>query len=155
MPRLKHGDAPKSGVTPEYRLWVNMRYRCRNPKSRNYKYYGARGIGVCNRWQESFDDFLADVGRRPSPSHSLDRIDSNRGYEPGNVRWATDREQMNNRRDNRLLTWSGQTFSLAEWARQIGVLEVTLRARLRKGWPIEQVLSPVRVEYSHPKTKGD
>lgn len=84
--------------SPEYRAWDNARERCRNPNNRKFPIYGARGISVCERWANSFDNFIADMGRKPSPSHSLDRIDNNGNYEPGNCRWATGEQQNRNRR---------------------------------------------------------
>src|SRR5215831_1055163 len=85
------------GNTPEYRCWHAMVGRCTRPSHPNWRYYGGRGITVCERWL-SFDNFLTDMGKRPSMAHSIDRADNNRGYEPGNCQWATKAEQMTNRR---------------------------------------------------------
>lgn len=96
---FKHGYALKSGVRiPEYYTWNNMKLRCYNPNSASYKYYGARGIIVCERWLHSFTNFLDDMGKRPTKAHSLDRINVNGNYEPSNCRWATLKEQRANRR---------------------------------------------------------
>jgi hypothetical protein len=84
--------------TTEYKSWTHMKYRCNNPKSNCYSYYGGRGIKVCERWNNSFENFLEDVGKKPEKSYSLDRIDFNGNYEPGNVRWADKKTQANNRR---------------------------------------------------------
>jgi hypothetical protein len=85
--------------TPEYQTWANIIKRCTNPKTPNYRYYGGRGIAICSRWRDSFQAFLADMGRRPSPRHSIDRYPNNDGhYEPGNCRWATAKEQRQNQR---------------------------------------------------------
>lgn len=92
-------------ASPEYRAWQAMKDRCTNTKSKNYPYYGGRGITVCQAWLESFDAFLADVGRRPTPDLTLDRIDVNKGYEPGNCRWATRKEQARNRRYATVRAW--------------------------------------------------
>lgn len=92
-PNYRHGRSRM----PEYFAWKNVIYRCTNPSSSVYKYYGGRGIAVCDRWKD-FDNFLADVGPRPSVKHSIDRIDNDGNYEPGNVRWATKKVQMNNKR---------------------------------------------------------
>jgi hypothetical protein len=86
----------------EYRIWQSMRNRCNNPNASHYARYGGRGIRVCARWEASFDDFLADVGRMPSPTHTLDRIDNDGNYEPGNIRWATRKEQAQNRHQARV-----------------------------------------------------
>jgi hypothetical protein len=92
-----HGEA--AAQTPEYLVWKSMFTRCDNPRAHNFRYYGARGITICASWRESFSSFLRDVGRRPSPNHSIDRYPDNDGnYEPGNVRWATDAEQNANKR---------------------------------------------------------
>jgi hypothetical protein len=98
-----HGEAhagPNGQPTPEYRAWVNMRRRCR-PDHEQARSYFERGITVCERWEHSFEAFLEDMGRRPSRDHSLDRVDNDRGYEPGNVRWATDAQQTHNTSRNR------------------------------------------------------
>jgi hypothetical protein len=127
--------------TPMYRIWVGMIKRCESETSKSYKRYGGRGIKVCERWRHNFEAFMADMGPRPSPKHSLDRFPNNNGnYEPGNCRWATQKEQQRNRNDNTLITFDGQTKCLAEWAEGLGVSTSTLLERLRK-WTIERALT--------------
>jgi hypothetical protein len=119
---------------PTYLSWVAMRSRCRNPKDSSYARYGGRGISVCERWS-SYALFLADMGFRPEET-SIDRIDVNGNYEPGNCRWATQRQQHNNRRDNHVIQWDGRSQTLTQWARELGIGWATLLSRLdRWGLP--------------------
>jgi hypothetical protein len=98
---VTHGLARKGKIAPEYRCWQHMKERCNNSKERQFKNYGGRGIKVCARWENSFESFFEDVGLRPNAKLSLDRINNNGDYEPGNVRWATAKQQQNNRRNNK------------------------------------------------------
>lgn len=135
MARTHGGSA-----SPEFRVWSSMRERCGNPKNAAFSRYGGRGITVCERWLHSFESFLTDMDRRPSAKHSLDRIDNDRGYEPGNCRWATATEQRHNRRDSRTFTYNGETLCLAEWARRTGIKLSTLWLRLSRGLPFEEAI---------------
>ena len=121
----KHGDSPhrrsvKNLGTPEYNAWGQMIHRCSNPNSKMWAHYGGRGITVCERWR-SYETFLEDMGRKPSPKHSIDRINVNGNYEPSNCRWATYSEQNNNRRTNRYITINGVTHTMSEWLRHYGM----------------------------------
>lgn len=135
--------------TPEYVAWQNMRQRCMNPKFRQAADYGERGISIDASWvgRGGFAKFFASVGPRPSARHTLDRVDNERGYVPGNVRWATRTTQNRNTRKNVLLTASGVTKTLAEWSLDTGIGHSTLRARLQMGWSAEDVVqTPVRTK---------
>jgi hypothetical protein len=123
---------------PEYRAWENARARCRNPRNHKFPLYGGRGIQMCDRWAESFDAFIADMGRRPGPEYSLDRIDGHKGYEPGNCRWATIVQQNNNRSMNRHIVVDGQRMTVAQAARTTGVNQATLLSRLDRGLSAEE-----------------
>lgn len=111
-----------------YRIYQGMIQRCHGPDSISYARYGARGVSVCERWRESFENFLADMGKPPTKFHSIDRYpDVNGNYEPGNCRWATRRQQAINRRNTLYLTYNGQARPLMEWARTFGISDTTLR----------------------------
>jgi len=119
--------------TKTHKSWSSMIRRCKDSRNEHWKHYGARGITVCERWLK-LENFYADMGDRPSHQHSLDRIDNNRGYEPGNCRWATQKEQCRNQRSNRHLTANGITKTLAEWSEITGLTSDTILRRLKRGW---------------------
>lgn len=132
--------------TPEYIAWASMRARCNRPNTTNYQHYGGRGIHVCERWDEAFAAFLADLGPKPSPKHELERVNNDGNYEPGNVVWALRIDQMNNTRHNRRLTIDGRTLTVSQWARVSGIKMRTIWQRLHQGMPAEQaVFRPLAV----------
>ena len=136
-----HGDGAPSGErVPEYRAWEAMKYRCLNSNAAAYPDYGGRGITVCERWM-SYENFLADMGRKPSPDHQLDRIDNDGPYSPENCRWATREQQQRNTRYNVKFTYYGKTKTLAEWAKQYGLVYQTLDGRLKRGWSLRRALN--------------
>ena len=137
--RARHGHTVGYRDSPTYRTWRCMRERCSLPSHEQYQHYGARGIRVCERWQ-TFDLFVADLGSRPLGT-TLDRINRDGNYEPGNCRWATPEVQQNNRSNNRILTAEGRTLTLSQWARLRGIRATTIRERLRRGWSAEQAVS--------------
>ncbi len=128
-----HRETVDYKSTPEYNAWLSLKGRCLNPRNSAFQGYGGRGIMVCDRWVNSFPNFLEDVGRRPSPQHSIDRFPNNDGnYEPGNVRWATRTEQNRNKRS--VLLIDGKT--LPEWETITGINRKLAWARIHKlGWP--------------------
>lgn len=129
----------------EYRVWQTMRLRCTDPANPAFENYGGRGITVCERWLNSVQAFVDDMGPRPSPAHEIDRIDNDRGYEPDNCRWATRTENSRNRRSNRLLSHQGETLTLVEWCERLRLPRSTIQKRIDAGWPAERALTtPVR-----------
>lgn len=151
-----HGATANDITSPEYTSWKAMRARCYNPHNTMFYLYGARGVYVCARWRDSFGAFLADVGPRTTPTHSIDRVDSAGSYTcgacedcvargaPMNARWATDREQQRNRRDNLVATIDGETRTLREWAEIKGMRFDLLRSRVRHGWPTSDLFLPAQ-----------
>lgn len=119
--------------TLAYRIWRCMKNRCTNPNVPHYGRYGGRGIKVCERW-EKFENFFADMGAAPA-GMSIDRLDSNGNYEPGNCRWATMTEQNNNRRSNRFIVYAGKRMTLAQVAEQTGLAQSTVRNWVNNGAP--------------------
>ncbi len=138
---LRHGAARRGKETGEHQSWRAMIRRCTVVDDPKYPSYGGRGIRVCQRWRESFEAFLADMGLRPSPKHTIDRFpDVNGNYDPANCRWATAREQAQNKRDNVNITCNGETLCVAEWERRMGFPEGRIRNRLRLGWSAERAI---------------
>lgn len=137
---LTHGMSQ----TSIYQTWKGMIKRCENPNDSVYRYYGGRGIKVCTRWRESFDAFLKDVGIPPENQTSIDRIDNERGYEPGNVRWVNRMMQPRNRRSNRNITIDGMTHCLSEWCEIYDAPYATVGRRIREHGmtPIEALTTP-------------
>ncbi len=127
------GSTHGASKTPEYRAYINMMSRCYNPKTPLFNRYGGRGISVCAKWRVSFESFAADMGPRPSPKHSLDRVDCNGNYEPGNCRWATQKQQCRNLTNNRIVEFAGEKMTLAEAVEKLGVKYTTVLSRLRRG----------------------
>jgi hypothetical protein len=129
-------------ATAEYTAWRSMRSRCNNPAFKGYEHYGARGIRVCPEWEESFEAFYTAVGPRPSPKHSIHRIDNDAGYVPDNVCWALPLVQANNKRNVSRISIDGRAQTVAEWAREAGLNKHTLFGRIELGWPEEALLIP-------------
>lgn len=135
-----HGHKKDYKWTGVYLSWQDMLKRCTNPNSIGYKNYGGRGITVCSRWLNSFENFLEDMGDRED-GLSLDRKDNNGNYEPENCRWATRKEQNSNRRDTRLITYKNEIKCLQNWADEYGINSTVLSRRIAKGWPLEKALT--------------
>jgi len=139
---FKHGLCE----TKSYAAWRGMKDRCSNPLNPGWENYGGRGIKVCERWANSFEDFYDDMGEPPSPNHSIDRINVNGHYEPKNCRWATVSEQSVNKRNNRILKKDGKAQCMSQWAEDLGISKYTIWNRITKlGWDEEKALTtPVR-----------
>jgi hypothetical protein len=137
--RTTHGHSGRRR-TATYATWEAIKSRCHTPSHSSFAEYGGRGIAVCERWRESFESFLADMGTRP-PGLTIDRIDGARGYEPGNCRWASYAEQNRNLRTNRILRHDGREMCLADWALETGLTATCISSRLRRRWPIAEALS--------------
>lgn len=144
----KVGNLPKTGThnkskTPEHNTWLNIKSRCSlRRRLPIYKDYWGRGISVCERWLESFENFYSDMGPRPSKHHSIDRIDNNGNYEPGNCRWATTKEQSVNRRNNHYIEFNGQRKTITQWSMLlVNGRQNSIKERLNRGWSIEDALT--------------
>jgi len=142
-------ERPKShglSHTPEYKVWEVMRGRCNWVNSKSYPDYGGRGISVCAEWNESFEAFIRDMGRRPSSKHSIERIDNAKNYDKENCIWATRKQQANNKRNNARYEFNGKSMTLSELSELSSIPSGTLWYRLASAkWPIEKAMSkPVR-----------
>lgn len=148
----KHGHARFGAVTREFRVWSDVKKRCLNPKAQNYPRYGGRGVWVCARWMHDYKAFFDDMGPKPSPAHSIDRINADGGYTCGkcddcasrgvplNCRWATAAEQQRNKRNSKFVTVRGETKTVAEWAEISGIGQLLIGYRIRKGWEPERAV---------------
>lgn len=137
-----HGATAGGKPTAEFRIWKGIKERCTNAASKSYPRYGGRGIRICDRWAQSFQNFVDDVGPRPTMRHSLDRYPENNGhYEPGNVRWTTPKQQSANRQNSRLLTIDGETRPLYDWAPVLGISRSTIWYWLKKKGLTEQQIA--------------
>ena len=145
MKPQKHG----MWKTPEFKVWLSMRARCLCKTHKQYAAYGGRGISVCERWMDAFENFYADMGPRPSCQYSIDRINNDGNYEPDNCRWATRKQQQRNTRTVRPLTHDGLTLCVSEWAERLGINNRTILTRLRRGWPIGLALSQRNWKLKH------
>lgn len=143
-----HGE---THVSSEYKTWQSMKRRCYTPNTPRYMDYGGRGITVCDEWKDNFLQFLADMGRRPSSGHSIDRLDNNGPYNPDNCVWASRTQQSRNRRSNHMITYKGETKCLTEWAEQFDIAASTLAARINTyGWSVEKAFTtPVKSKISN------
>ena len=148
----KHGQSGKNRTT-EYTSWLCMVKRCRDPTDKNY---GNRGITVCVRWGDSFPNFLKDMGKKPWPESSIDRVNNSLGYSPENCRWASAKEQAHNRRDNHTLTFMKETLPLVVWAKRYGMVPETIAYRLKNlGWSVEKALAtPVKPKDRYLEYEG-
>ncbi len=128
-------------LTSTYTSWAAMKKRCSNPKNRDYKYYGGKGIKVCERWQ-NFNNFWSDMGTKPSPKHTIERKERDKDYSPDNCIWITQVEQVQNSSHNNYITFDGKTMTLTKWAEFLGMKRTTLSGRIVvKRWPLDRALT--------------
>ena len=145
---VQKGDVTYHGKssTRLYDIWRGMKERCYRPKHLRFGKYGGRGISICDEWRNSFEVFEKwAINNGYNESLTIERIDVNGNYEPNNCRWATNKEQQNNKQNNRRITWNDETKTLAEWSEIVGIKKTTLKERLNAGWDVEAALTtPVK-----------
>lgn len=127
--------------TKEWNAWRMLRQRCNKPESKFYINYGGRGIKVCDRWMKSFENFYKDMGLAPSKTHSIDRINVNGNYEPDNCRWATPKQQANNKRMNLVIEFNGEKKTLQQWSEYYNIGPRTIKYRLSSNWSVKDSLT--------------
>ena len=142
----KCNSTHKLSGTRVYRSWNSAKQRCRNPKDTNYHNYGGRGIKMSKEW-DTFENFLRDMGYPPDNNHTIERIDVNGNYEKNNCKWATPAEKARNRRNSRFYEYQGKKMILKDWANELNVNEITLRYRIKRGWPIEKIFDTKNYNY--------
>lgn len=136
----QHGWASRKGKHRLYRLWEGMKERCQNPNHQMWKHYGGKGIRVCERWLD-FENFRIDMEASWKPGLSLDRRSCSDNYSPETVRWATSKEQGQNKTNNRLITFNGRTQTQQMWADETGIARQAIYHRLKRGWAVEKALT--------------
>lgn len=142
---FKHGFSTKNNRAPEYICWIDIKRRCQNPNFKHYKYYGGRGITICENWRNDFAVFLADVGPRPTSKHTIERIENNGNYEPSNVRWATRGEQAANRCSTHFVVVDGKSITVRDACHKLGLDTKLVSGRIYRGWSPEKALTyPVK-----------
>lgn len=149
--RAKHNQAHTGESSKVHKAWVSIKQRCLNPKSAAYHRYGGRGVTVCKEWADSFESFYKYVGEPPTPKHTLDRIDNNKGYEPDNVRWATRKEQSNNTNSNTWVEYDGKRMTWAQWAEYLGIGYNCLMTRVRDKTDLKDILVAGNKPVGRPK----
>lgn len=135
-----HGEASNGKQTKEYFAWARTKAKCTVPTHHRYKIYGGRGIKMCDRWMNSYQNFLDDMGRAPSPKHSLGRIDNDGNYEPSNCRWETQMQQCNNLRKSVRVEHEGQIKTVSEWASFFGLRYSFVYHRVKRGMSIKDII---------------
>jgi hypothetical protein len=153
MGNHKHGHYKNRKASPEYSSWRDMIQRCTNKNRKKYRIYGGRGITVCQEWLDSSEAFLAHIGPKPTPAHTLGRKNNNGNYEPGNIQWETQAEQSKNRRTNVYFTIDGETKIMLDWCRLYKVYHGIVHQRLKAGWPVEEAFKTPANGYSENNKK--
>lgn len=149
--RTLHGGSPRTGTSKTYRIWQRMKARCFTPSASRYRNYGGRGVTVCDQWKGSFQSFLNDMGECP-PGHSIERMDVNGNYEPGNCCWIPLPDQQRNTTRSRFVELGGQRMCLSEAARTLGIHPRTLSSRIAAGWSDAELSRPPSPRRRSPKT---
>lgn len=124
----------------EYSIWQNMKNRCSDPKNLKFAYYGGKGVSVCPEWSDSFENFFRDMGECPT-DYTIERMNNNRGYEPGNCVWASRKQQARNRRTNRFIEYQGRHITVSELAEGRTISPETLLSRIKSGWEMDRALN--------------
>lgn len=155
MRKRLHGESSGANRTKEYRVWYHIKSRCTNIKDKSYDRYGGRGIKMCERWLTSYSHFLLDMGRAPSPEHSIERKNNDKDYEPSNCKWATPLEQANNKRNTFKVEYNGKVKSLHDWCRELNLNFKRVDHRIRRGWCVKEAFEDKNVYLSNKLNNSD